>query len=233
MPVQDARIKVAIQRTPNVKSFRLEVAEPAAYLAGQFLSVALREGAEFKRYLSISSSPTEKGHIEFTKKLTDSAFSKLLDSLRPGDNVKIEYPFGKFTLRDGCEKIAFLSGGIGITPIRSICKYAVDENLGVDIALLYANRTASDIVFKEDFELMQKQYAGLKLVHVLSDAAAGFECVSGRISAGVIKENIADYADRKFFICGPPAMVEAMKKILSDELSMPKEKIITENFQGY
>jgi len=233
MPVQDARIKEVIQRTLNVKSFRLVAAEPAPYLAGQFLAVALKEGAEFKRYLSISSSPTEKGYLEFTKKLTDSTFSKLLDSLRPGGNVKIEYPFGKFTLRDGCEKIAFLSGGIGITPIRSICKYVVDENLGVDIALLYANRAASDIVFREDFELMQKQYARLKLVHVLSEGAPDVKCVSGRITAGVIKDNIADYAGRKFFICGPPAMVEAMKKILSEELSLPKENIITENFQGY
>ena len=233
MPVQDARIKVVIQRTPNVKSFRLEAAEPAPYLAGQFLSVALREGAEFKRYLSFSSSPTEKGHLEFTKKLTDSVFSNLLGTLRPGDNVKIEYPFGNFTLRSGCEKIAFLSGGIGITPIRSICKYIVDEDLGVDIALLYANCAVSDIVFREDFELMQKQYARLKLVHVLSEGAPEFKYVSGRITAGVIKDNITDYLQRKFFICGPPAMVDAMKKILGQELFLPKENIITENFQGY
>jgi len=233
MPVQIASVKEVVQRTPNVKSFRLNVQERLPFKAGQFLSVMLREGVEFKRYLSISSSPTEKDHIEFTKKITGSAFSLLLNQLRPGDKIKIEYPFGNFTLSDGCQKIAFLSGGIGITPIRSIAKFIVDQGLDIDVVLLYGNRAVSDIVFREDFELMQKQAPRLRLVHVLSEAPPEFKCVSGRVDLDVIKANITDYKERKFFICGPPAMVEAMKKILTQDLGLPAENIITENFKGY
>jgi len=229
----ETKIKEIIPRTYNVKSFRLEIKDGLDFKAGQFLQVALKTNPELKRYLSISSSPTEKGYIEFTKKITESEFSKTLDSLKIGDPVIIKYPFGNFILQESYSKIAFLSGGIGITPIRSICKYVVDKQSDIDIVLVYANRTINDIAFREDFDEMQRQYSKLKVVHMLSQLAEGFKSKVGRINSQMIKEEIPDYAERKFYLCGPPAMVEAMQKILVDELALPKENIITENFQGY
>ena len=233
----DLKIKEVIQRTYNVKSVRLEISKWIDFKAGQFLCATLKTEKECKRYLSISSSPTERDYIEFTKKLTESDFSRILDTLKPGDKLKIQYPLGKFTLEDNAKdtkgKIAFLSGGIGITPIRSIAKYVVDKNLGTNMVLLYANRTARDIVFREDFESMQERYPKLRVVHVLCETTPGFECVVGRINVQIIKDNIPDYAQRKFYLCGPPPMVAAMKKILTDELNLPKESVVTENFVGY
>lgn len=229
----ELRINEIIQRTYNVKSFRLGLDREADFKAGQFLCVSLKTEKQCKRYLSISSSPTEKGFLEFTKKITQSGFSRILDTLMPEDSLKIEYPFGNFVLREKEEKIAFLSGGIGITPIRSICKYAVDKNLNIDIILVYANRSIKDIVFREDFDLMQRQFPGLKVAHVLCEAAPGFKCTVGLINAQIIRDEIPDYSRRSFYLCGPPLMVESMKKILSGELLIAKEKIITENFIGY
>ncbi len=229
----EAKIKEIIPRTYNVKSFRLDAGAISDYKAGQFMCVSLKTEKECKRYLSISSSPTERGYIEFTKKITQSDFSRALDSLKPGDSLMIQYPLGKFTLDNPQERIAFLSGGIGITPIRSICKYVIDKNLGTDMALIYANATIRDIVFKDDFDLMQKDYPKLKVSHILCEGAPGFKCKVGLINAQVIKNEVPDYTQRKFFICGPPAMLEAMQKILTEELSLSKESIVTEKFVGY
>ncbi|MDD5561545.1 MAG: FAD-dependent oxidoreductase [Candidatus Omnitrophica bacterium] len=234
MPVEiDARIKEVIQRTYNVKSFRLEISDWLDFKAGQFLQAMLQGDPKLKRYLSISSSPTEKCYIEFTKKLTQSDFSKALDNLKAGDKVNIKYPFGKFILDESAPKVAFLSGGIGITPVRSICKYAVDKNTGVDIALVYSNRSIRDVVFKDDFSAMCKSYPFLRVAHVLCEAEQGFKCTVGQINSGVVKNEIPDYQERKFYLCGPPQMVEAMRKILAEELGLNSEKIVTENFQGY
>ncbi len=230
---QELKVKEVLQRTYNVISFRLNAEGRAEYKAGQFLSVTLKTGPELKRYLSISSSPTETGHIEFTKKITESDFCRELRNLRAGDAVKVEYPFGKFTLQESDKKIAFLSGGIGITPIRSICRYACDSKLETQITLIYSNRTVKDIAFREDLEAMQKNCPGLKVVHTLTEAEPGFKARQGRINSAVIKEEIPDYTQRKFYICGPPLMVEAMKKIVSEELKLARENIITENFTGY
>jgi ferredoxin-NADP reductase len=229
----EVKIREVIQRGPTVKSVRLEAVEGADYRAGQFCYVSLKAEKEYKRYLSISSSPTEKGYIEFTKKITQSDFSSFLNTLKIKDTLSIQYPFGKFTLDDPAERIAFISGGIGITPIRSICKYVVDNNLGTDMVLVYANRSIRDIIFKEDFDAMQEAYPKLRVSHVLWEPAPNFKCTVGLINAQVIRNEIRDFKERKFYLCGPPGMVEAMRKILSDELSVAKEKIVTENFTGY
>ena len=234
MPVEiEARVKEVIQRNYNVKSFRLEIADWLDFKAGQFLQVMLQADPKLKRYLSISSSPTEKCYLEFTKKLTQSDFSRVLDNLGAGDRVNIKYPFGNFILDESAHKVAFLSGGIGITPIRSICKYAVDKNANMDIVLVYSNRSMRDIVFKDDFSAMSKSYPRLRVAHVLCEAEQGFKCTVGQINASVIKNEIPDYLERKFYLCGPPQMVEAMHKILTGELGLSAEKIVTENFQGY
>lgn len=228
----DLKITQIIQRTSNVKSVRLAVQDPV-YRAGQFCCVSLKQEPVCKRYLSISSSPTEKGYLEFTKRITQSDFSSALNALKEGDSLKIQYPFGKFTLDDAQAKIVFLSGGIGITPIRSICKYVVDTNLGTDMILVYANSSINEIVFRQDLDQMQKVYPKLKVAHVLYEPEPGFKCTAGLINAQVIKDEVPDFAERKFYVCGPPPMVVAMEKILSQELNIAKENIITEQFQGY
>lgn len=233
----EAKIKEIIPRTYNVKSFRLEldIAQGLTFKAGQYISAALKSEPHLKRYLSLSNSPTEKGYLEFTKKITDSEFSKRLNGLKLGDKLIIEYPFGNFVIDENknLHNVAFLSGGIGITPVRSICKYIADKQLNIDSVLLYANQSLKDIIFREDFEQMQKDYRRLKVVHLLCEPAAGFQCIVGLVNSQVIKNEIPDYAQRKFYICGPPLMVAAMTKILNNELILPKENIITENFQGY
>jgi len=228
-----ARVKEIIPRNYNVTSVRLEIGASIDFKAGQFLAVTLAGNPALKRYLSISSSPTEENYLEFTKKLTNSDFSQALSRLKAGESVKIEYPFGKFTLDNPQTDIAFLSGGIGITPIRSIVKYVVDKNLGIDMVLVYANRSVKDIVFKEDFDALQQAYPKLKVAHVLCEPAVDFKCIPGLINARVIKDTVMDYPRRRFYLCGPPQMVEAMKKILVEELSVAIENIVNENFQGY
>ncbi|MEW6170156.1 MAG: FAD-dependent oxidoreductase [Candidatus Omnitrophota bacterium] len=228
----EVKIKEIIPRTYNVKSFRLDLQNPN-FKAGQFLCARLKEEEDCKRYLSISSSPTETNYLEFTKKITDSKFSKALNNYKIGDIIKIQYPLGNFILDEVSNKIAFLSGGIGITPIRSICKYAFDKKLNVDILLLYGNRSLKDIVFKEDFDIIKKEYPNFKVTHVLCESCANVEGRVGIINQEIIKEEIPDYTTRKFYICGPPGMVSAMKNILISELSFKEDSIVTENFIGY
>jgi ferredoxin-NADP reductase len=226
----EVRVKEVIQRNYNVKSVRLDLKE-TQFLAGQFMQVEI---SGIKRYLSISSSPTEKCYLEFTKKITESDFSRALQLLKSGDSVRIKYPMGKFTLEDNpSQRIAFLSGGIGITPIRSIVRCVVDKNSGEDIILVYANRSIKDIVFKDDLNAMQRAYAKLRVAHVLCEADPGFKCTKGMINAQVIRDEVADYPERRFFLCGPPQMVEAMRRILGEELKVSQSNIVTENFQGY
>ena len=237
MIIFETEVISAIDRAPGVKSFRFRTTEDLVFKPGQFFFVNIMiDGKERTKHFSFSNSPTETGYIEFTKRLTDSEYSAALNHLKPGDWAKIKAPYGNFTFDGKYEKIAFLSGGIGITPIRSISKYIVDKGIVTDMVLLYGNNTEKDIIFKQDFDLMSEAKSNFKVVYTITSNDADkdrWQDRRGYIDADMIKEEIPDYKDRVFFICGPPAMVGVLHNMLKDKLNIAKERIIIENFTGY
>jgi ferredoxin-NADP reductase len=227
-------VKEIIPRTYNVRSFRFPRPETLSYKPGQFLFVTIEAegGKELSKHFSFSSSPTEKGHIEFTKKLLESEFSTALKALKEGDWARIDAPYGKFTFEGEYEKIGLLGGGIGITPLRSICKYCTDMRLNTKITLLYGNRSESDIAFRKELEEMQEQNKNLKVVFILNEASNEWKGATGIIDAELVKKEIPDYKETVFYTCGPPAMVETMEKLV-EKLGLPKTQLNREYFTGY
>lgn len=237
MIIFETEVISVIERNPGVKSFRFKPTDELIFKPGQFFFVSIMiDGKERSKHFSFSNSPTETGYIEFTKRLTGSEFSNGLNNLKPGDWAKIKAPYGNFTFDGEHEKIAFLSGGIGITPIRSISKYVVDKGLPTDMVLLYGNNTERDIIFKQDFDQMAEAKSNFNVVYTLTAKDINKDSWQGKtgyVDADIIKNEIPDYDDRVFFICGPPAMVEALNKALKEKLLIGKEKIVIENFTGY
>jgi ferredoxin-NADP reductase len=222
-----------ISRTHNVTSFRFPRPAELNYKAGQFLLITLKAGEkELSKHFSFSSSPTEKTHIEFTKKLSDSDFSAALRGLKKGDWARIDAPYGNFTFEGEHEKIGLLGGGIGITPFIGICKYCTDMRLDTKITLLYGNRTENDIVFRKELEMLQRQNKNLKVVFTLNEADSGWKGATGFITADMIKKEIPDFKETVFYTCGPPAMVQVMEKLV-EQLGLPKTQLKREYFTGY
>jgi ferredoxin-NADP reductase len=187
---------------------------------------------EMKKHFTISSSPSEQGYIEFTKRLTGSEFSNTLSALKLGDWAKISASYGDFTFEGEFAKVALLLGGIGITPLRSMCRFCTDMKLDTKITLLYGNRSEQDIVFRKEFEEMRERNRNLKVIFTLDEPSESWKGHKGRINADMIKKEIPDYRETVFFTCGPPAMVERMKNLLA-ALNMPQEQIKWELFSGY
>jgi ferredoxin-NADP reductase len=229
----ETNVKEIIPRTPNVTSFRFPRPPELYYKAGQFLFITIKpSGKELNKPFSFSSSPTEKEHIEFTKKFTDSEFSAALKTLKPGDWAKIDAPYGEFTFEGEHPKIGMLAGGIGITPLVSICKYCTDMFLNTKITLLYGCRTENDIAFKKQLEKMQEQNDNLKIIFTLNEANPDWKGAVGFITADMVKKEIPDYVETMFYTCGPPPMVEVMEKLV-ESLGLPKTRLKREYFAGY
>jgi ferredoxin-NADP reductase len=225
-------VQEVIPRTPNVTSFRFPRPEGLDYAAGQFLFVTLRrDGEELSKHFSFSSSPTDKKQIEFTKKFTDSEYSATLKALKPGDWTRIDAPYGKFTYGEEA-KIGMLAGGIGITPLISICKYCTDMHLSTKITLLYGCRSETDIAFRNELEEMQQRNSNMKLVFILNEASQSWKGAVGVITADLVEREIPDFRDTMFYTCGPPAMVEVMEKLV-ENLGLPKTQLKREYFAGY
>lgn len=227
------RVIEIIKRTPNVKSFRFKRPEGFDYDPGQYMYVTIMVGDKKQtEHFTISSSPSEADLIEFTKHITDHEFSKALDQLRIGDWAYLKAPEGKFTFKGEYPKVAMIAGGIGITPFRSIIKYCTDRSIESQITLLYGNRNEESVAFKEELETLARQNHNLRIVHTLAEPSENWKGRRGFIDLQMIKEETPDYAERVFYVCGPPGLVTSILGILKT-LEIPNDRTRTERFSGY
>lgn len=229
----ETHVKRIIQRTYNVKSFQFNQPEEFRYKPGQFFFITIKNnGVETRKHFTISSDPSKVGVLEFTKKLTGHEFSNALNELKPGDWVRIDGPYGNFTFEGEFEKIAMLTGGIGITPLRSMISYCNNKKVKSDIVLLYSNRTEEDIVFRKELEKTNFENSNIKIVFTLTHANKNWIGYSRRIDKEMIQKEIPDFKERVFYICGPPNLVDSMVNLL-EEMNLDKEKVKMEPFPGY
>jgi ferredoxin-NADP reductase/nitrite reductase/ring-hydroxylating ferredoxin subunit len=221
---------------------------PLSYTAGQFaffdIGQVYNDPKGPIRHFTISSSPTEN-FIMFSTRIRDSPYKKRLSNLEEGTKVKIRGPEGQFVLHedDYSKPAVFLSGGIGVTPFRSMIKYATDKQLPLKIVMFDSNRNRNNILFKEEFDDWATVNKNLEIIYTISDdergqsssAANDWKGEHGRID----KAMILKYLDTNmlnnsiFYICGPPSMLKAMQSLLQDDLEIPKERIKVEEFTGY
>ena len=228
----EAEVKDSIQRTREILSIRFTKPQEFELEPGQFIFVTVGSSDnELTKHLTISSSPTE-GFLEVTKRLTGHPFSNALASLKVGDKVKLRGPFGKFTFKEEYKKICMLSGGIGITPLRSIIKYINDKMIDIDIVLLYSNRHEDDIAFEQEFDEIMAKNPKFNIINTITNPGSSWTGLTGRISADMIKKHVPDYLDRVFYISGPTKMVDSMFALLK-ELRIPEDQIKKEQFTGY
>ena len=226
----EAALLSSVEVNPGVKSFRFSLHPDFVFAAGQFFRVKLSDN--MVKHFSFSNSPTEGGYMEFTTRMTGSEYKNVLDKLKAGDKVLVSGPYGNFTYDPVLSKIAFLSGGIGITPIRSICRYVTDRGMKSDIFLFYGSEQENGILFKKDFEEMAKRNKGLRVVHVLNNPTSQWNGYKGFITRDIILREMPDFRERTFYICGSPGMVGAMTSMLG-ELGVGKDRIRLESFTGY
>ena len=218
------------------------------YKAGQYSVVDLgtKEDPEGPvRSFTIASSPTEKDFILISTRVRDTQFKKKLASLDLGTLVKITAPMGKFVLPDdhSSKSVVFLSGGIGVTPFRSMVKYATDKQLPLKITVFDSNRDQGNILYKKEFDECVSENKNLKIIYTIVDERQESSSIPnddwkgerGFINkAMLVKYLTTDELDNSiYYICGPPGMLKAMQKLLQDDLHIPKERIKIEEFTGY
>jgi ferredoxin-NADP reductase/nitrite reductase/ring-hydroxylating ferredoxin subunit len=218
------------------------------YMAGQYSIIDLGTKEDPKgatRSFTIASSPTEKEWILVSTRIRDSPFKQKLSKFNEGASIKITAPFGKFSLPEDYSKpVVFLSGGIGVTPFRSMIKYATDKQLPLKITMFDANRNQQNILYKEEFDRWAKLNKNLKIVYTISkeeadtplpSAASEWKGEMGYVDKSMLARHLSEeeMRDSTFYICGPPAMLNAMQKLLSKEFGVPDKRIKVEVFTGY
>ncbi len=189
-----------------------------------------------RRYFTIASSPTEENlrlGVKFYP--NGSSFKKELEALNPGAKIVAAHLSGEFTLpEDKNQKLAFIAGGIGITPFRSMTQYLLDTKDTRDVVLLFSGRTTDDIVYKDILDRAE-QDINFKTIYFVGNSS-GKPLLDNMRLASINEENIKkempDFMDRKFYISGPHAMVDAFETTLR-KIGVKNSNIKTDFFPGY
>lgn len=231
--------KEKLQET-DIMTFKLSRG-PVNFAAGQYAFFKL-DGVSGDskgpvRHFSIASSPTEQDLIISTR-IRDTPYKQKLASLQEGAKIVAWGLQGEFVLHDDNSKPAvFLSGGIGVTPFRSMVKYATDKRLAVKITVFDSNKNVQNILYKDEFDKWAGHNGNFKVVYTLTDEpeSSGWAGERGRIGKEMIGKYLSDdeVAKAVYYICGPPGMLKAMQKLLQDDLQIPRERMRIESFTGY
>ena len=202
------------------------------YLSGQYLTLRTNiSGEEVRRSYSLCSAPYEGELRVAVKRVPNGKFSTYANEhLRAGDQLDVMPPQGKFSLATEVDRSARYVGfaaGSGITPVISILKSVLEAEPESSFLLFYGNRNGESIIFREELEALKNRYLGrLSLHHVLSREHPGSELFYGHLDDlkcrrfGQIFFNPT--AVDRFFLCGPEAMIHALRGALTEQGVAPE-----------
>ena len=186
-----------------------------------------------RRTFTIASSPAEpelRLGVKFYGQ--PSAYKVAMLNMRPGDVVYGAQLAGDFTLPKTKDKLAFIAGGIGITPFRAIIQHMLDVGDRRVATLFYGNNRANEISYVDVFDRAENEL-GIRTVYAVanpSQTETNFH--PGFIDAELIKREMPDYAERMFYISGPRAMVVTFENVLM-EMGISRRRIKTDFFPGF
>lgn len=160
---------------------------------------------------------------------------------KPGDKVIISGPYGDFLLpKDDpdSQEYIFVGGGAGMAPLRShIMELFKTIKTKKEVHFFYGARALVEAFYLEDFAEIEREFPNFHF-HLALDRpdpaadAAGVKYVAGFVHNVMHDTYLKDHEapeDIKYFMCGPPMMVNCVVGLL-DNLGVPPENILYDNF---
>lgn len=240
MSLPKTRLLKKIEVADGTMSFHFEKPEGFSYRAGQFADYTLLDPSETDaegniRGFSLSSAPFEPDLVSTTR-MRDTAFKRVLRDLPIGTELELDAPYGSFTLHNKTSRPAvFLTGGIGITPVRSMVLQSAHDKAGHTLVVFYANKRPQDAAFLEELRAADAASDLLTVVPTMTDPELSKEAWAGErgyIDKDMLARYVPDLTTPIYYLCGPAGMVTAMRQMLAGA-GVDDDDIRTEEFTGY
>lgn len=189
------------------------------FLPGQFawLTAWKTPFSDTEHPFSIASSAERKDILEMSIKNL-GPFTAKIQTLKPGNKVYIDGPYGAFSLdrHPEAKKLVLIPGGIGVTPIMSMLRTMVDRCDKRPIKLFYCNQTWDAVSFREEVAELEEKL-NMQVIYTIEKPPQGWQGESGFLNTAILKKHIPkDWlnGDAQVFLCGPAPMMNAVEKAL-------------------
>jgi benzoate/toluate 1,2-dioxygenase reductase component len=186
-----------------------------AFLPGQYVNIAV-PGTDQTRSYSFSSAPDEE-HLSFLVKITPGGVMSeyLTERAKVGDELSFTGPHGSFFLRETDRPVLLLAGGTGLAPILSILRKMRACGSKRPAHLIYGVTTDDDLVETDAVNELAADIENLTWDYCVADPD------SAAPNKGYVTKLIRDEhlhgGDVAVYLCGPPPMVEAVRKHFADD----------------
>ncbi len=225
-----AVIEKIAKETSDTRTFRVRFKDKALagkfhYTQGQFMEVSVLGAGEAP--ISITSSPSRKGFLEFTIRAMGKV-TKSIHQLKVGDVLYLRGPYGNafpFEELKG-KNLYFIAGGIGLAPLRSLINLVMDNRKDFKhIKILYGARTPDDLCFKEELEEWKK-VPDTEVWLTVDKPCVGWGCKIGVVTE-LWKETHINPENAVSIICGPPIMIKFVVIKLMESGFSEKDIVMT------
>lgn len=237
-------IKNIHRETPQCVTISFSIPEALkdafSFIAGQYITLkSTINGQEVRRDYSMCSSP-KSGEVKVAiKKVKDGTFSAYANStLKVGDTLDVAPPKGRFNFKANdkvTKNIALFAAGSGITPILSIIKCALEEEVHSKVILVYGNKTTEDTIFLQELLDLHHQYKNRFDIQFVFSQADEEDAIFGRIEKStvnyVMKNKHKNIDVDAYYLCGPEAMIHTVKDVLTEH-NTPTGRIHYELFKA-
>ena len=179
------------------------------FKAGQHLNLILDNGE--RRDFSMANPPRESDGAQLhIRHVPGGAFtSYVFENLQRGDRLKLEIPFGDFTLRESSKPILFVAGSTGFAPIRSIIEDMLNRNIRRDVMLYWGTRTRAGL-YSELPRKWAAENPRFKYVPLISDAPE--PGIRHNLVHKAVLEDHPRLAGFQAYVCGVPVMTQAAQR---------------------
>jgi Na+-transporting NADH:ubiquinone oxidoreductase subunit F len=197
-----------------------------------------------KRNYSLASNPSDNSDLIFNVRITlppagspvtAGAGSSYAFNLKPGDEVKLSGPFGDFLLKQSGREMIYLGGGAGMAPLRSHLSYLFEtEKTARRVSFWYGARSSDDLFYQDYFGKLEESYPNFSFHIALSEPKTedNWKGNTGFIHEYLHDSYLASHnqpGEIEYYLCGPPAMIEAALKMLK-KLGVSDEMIAFDEF---
>jgi CDP-4-dehydro-6-deoxyglucose reductase, E3 len=206
----DARVAGLNLLSDDVMQVLLTVSssEPLDFVAGQYVNVVLEDGQ--RRAFSFANAPHHPLPLELHVRLVPGGLftPRVFASMKIGDTLRIEGPFGRFSLSESQRPIILIATTVGFAPIKSILEDAFHRGLQRPMQLYWGARHRRDLYLLELAERWAREHANFRFEAVLSgEPDTAWSGRRGRASDAILADH-PDLSGFEVYACGSVRMVE-------------------------